>query len=230
DLDATAFAAGQAGAGLVGDVVHLELVHEVRQLLLTAGLVQVRAQLEHQADVVGHAQLAEHRRLLRQVADAALGADVHGLGGDVGAVEDDAPGVRRHQPDDHVEAGGLAGAVRAEQADDFAGVQAQAEVAHHLARAVALAQPFGAEHLVAVPDRAGVALRRTAARCLRQDGRVHAAVDLAAALDAAGLQVLDHALATHGAARLRDADVAGDQHHLGGQVVVRVRGLRGHRR
>src|SRR5690606_29162190 len=220
DLDATAFAAGQAGAGLVGDVVDLQLVHQVRQFLFAAGLAQVRAQLEHQADAVGHAQLAEHRRLLRQVADAALGADVHGLGGDVGAVEDDAPGVRRHQPDDHVEAGGLAGAVRAEQADDFAGVQAQAEVAHHLARAVALAQPFGDEHLVAVPGRVGVVLRRAAARRLRQDAHVHAAAALAAALHAAGLQVVDDALAAHGAARLRDAHVAGEHHHLGGQVVV----------
>src|SRR3546814_11667243 len=42
--------------------------------------------------------------------------------------------------------GGLAGAVGAEQADDFARVQGQAEVAHDLARAVALAQSLGDEH------------------------------------------------------------------------------------
>src|SRR5690606_2396985 len=50
------------------------------------------------------------------------------------------------QADDHVEAGGLAGAVGPEQADHFARFQRQAEVAHHLARAVTLGQAFGGEH------------------------------------------------------------------------------------
>src|SRR3546814_9291938 len=62
------------------------------------------------------------------------------------SVEHDLALVGRDQADDHVEAGGLAGAVGAEQADDFARVQGQAEVAHDLARAVALAQSLGDEH------------------------------------------------------------------------------------
>src|SRR3546814_614231 len=86
------------------------------------------------------------RRFLRQVAHAQARAGVHRLGGDVAAVEHDLALVGRDQADDHVEAGGLAGAVGAEQADDFARVQGQAEVAHDLARAVALAQSLGDEH------------------------------------------------------------------------------------
>src|SRR3546814_3261655 len=83
---------------------------------------------------------------MRQVAHAQARACVHRLGGDVAAVEHDLALVGRDQADDHVEAGGLAGAVGAEQADDFARVQGQAEVAHDLARAVALAQSLGDEH------------------------------------------------------------------------------------
>src|SRR5690606_23589666 len=92
------------------------------------------------------AELAEHRRLLWQIADAAARALVHRFGGDVVAVEHDPALVGRDQADDHVEAGGLAGAVGAEQAHDLAGVEAQLEVAHDLALAVALAQAFGDQH------------------------------------------------------------------------------------
>ena len=155
DLDAAALAAGQARADLVGDVVDLQFVEQVGQLALAAGLVEVGAQLQHQPHVVGDAELAEHRRLLRQVADAVLGARVHRFGGDVLAVEDDLAGIGRDQADDHVEARGLAGAVRAEQADDFAGVERQAEVADDLARAVGLAQPFRDQHQLPPRDARG---------------------------------------------------------------------------
>src|SRR5690606_4887892 len=81
-----------------------------------------------------------------QVAHAQAGPPVHRFAGDVAAVEHDAAGVGRHQADDHVETGGLAGAVRAEQADDLAGVERQSEFAYHLALAVALAQALGDQH------------------------------------------------------------------------------------
>src|SRR3546814_8080104 len=92
------------------------------------------------------AELAEHRRFLRQGAHAQARAGVHRLGGDVATVEHDLALVGGHEADDHVETGGLAGAVGPEQADDFAGVEGQAEIAHDLARAVALAQSLGYEH------------------------------------------------------------------------------------
>ena len=146
DLAAPALAAGQARAQLVGHVRDLQFVHQAGQLAFAAVGVQVLAQLQHQAQVVGDGELAEHRWLLRQVADAELGARVHGLGGDVAAIELDAAGIGRHQADDHVETGGLAGAVGAEQADDLAGVEGQREIVDDFARPVALAQSLGDQH------------------------------------------------------------------------------------
>ena len=55
-------------------------------------------------------------------------------------VDADRAGVGRDQADDHVEAGRLAGAVRAEQADDLALVEREFEAAHDRAAAEALLQ------------------------------------------------------------------------------------------
>src|SRR6185295_16057530 len=55
-------------------------------------------------------------------------------------VDQDAALVGLHQADDHVETGGLAGAVRTKQADDLAAVDGQADITHDLAALVALGQ------------------------------------------------------------------------------------------
>ncbi len=140
DLAAAAFATGQAGAELVGDMAQLQFVEQAVQFALAAGRVQVLAQFQHQADVVGHGKLAEHRRFLRQVAHPLLGAGVHRVAGDVLAVEHDAAGIGGHQTDDHVETGGLAGTVGAEQADHFTRIEGQPEVLDHFALLVLFAQ------------------------------------------------------------------------------------------
>src|SRR6185312_6523047 len=56
---------------------------------------------------------------------------------DVVAVELDAAAVRLDQAGDHVEHRGLAGAVRAEQADGFAAAQIDGDALHHRAAAEA---------------------------------------------------------------------------------------------
>ncbi len=56
---------------------------------------------------------------------------VHGEAGEVGVVQHDLAGVGADQADDHVEGGGLAGAVVPQQADDFAGGHLQAQVFDH---------------------------------------------------------------------------------------------------
>ena len=76
--------------------------------------------LEDGQDVLLDGQPAEDRRLLRQVADALPGPDVHRVVGDVDAVELDAARVGRRQADGHVEGRRLAGAVGPEQPDDLA--------------------------------------------------------------------------------------------------------------
>ena len=77
-------------------------------------------QLQHRHDVLLDRQAAEDRGFLRQVADAEAGAAVHGQPRHVAAVEGDAAGVGGDQAGDHVEHGGLAGAVGTEQADRLA--------------------------------------------------------------------------------------------------------------
>ena len=60
-------------------------------------------------------------------------------------VEQHAARVRRRQPDDHAERRRLAGAVRAEQADDFAGRHVEVDVADDDAAAVGLREILDAQ-------------------------------------------------------------------------------------
>src|SRR5262249_41825305 len=88
---------------------------------------------------------AEDRGLLRQIADAEPGAPIHRQLGDVGAVEIDLADIGRDQAGDDVEAGGLAGAVRAEQSDRLAALDRHIDVAQHRPLAEALAEIGGAQ-------------------------------------------------------------------------------------
>ena len=136
--------------------------------------------LEDRQDVLLDRQAAEDRRLLRQVADALARPDVHRIVGDVVAVELDAPRVGRGQADRHVERRGLAGAVRAEQADDFARRDVEVDAAHDGAAAVGLRQVVGAEcgHQWAErAARAAAAARTVAVAALRLRADLLVAVD-----------------------------------------------------
>src|SRR6185295_11991454 len=66
--------------------------------------------------------------------------------GQVALVQVDAARVRGNQPDDHVEAGGLAGAIRAEQADDLAARDFERNAFDHGARLESLAQVLRAQN------------------------------------------------------------------------------------
>ncbi len=94
--------------------------------------------LEHGADVVLDVEAAEDRGFLRQIADAEAGALIHRQRRDVVAVELDAAAIGRDQAGDHVEHGGLAGAVGPEQADRLAAPHIEADALHHLAADEAL--------------------------------------------------------------------------------------------
>ena len=103
---------------------------------LGLGLGAVRlAQLDHRHDVFSHAHAAEDRGFLRQIAQAHARALEHRLLGDIQAVEINLAVIDRDQAGDHVEAGGLAGAVGAKQPRHLAAPQSQAYVAHHGAAA-----------------------------------------------------------------------------------------------
>ncbi|OIQ68320.1 hypothetical protein GALL_500920 [mine drainage metagenome] len=70
---------------------------------------------------------------------------MHGQVGHVLPVDVDAPRIRPHQADDHVERRGLARAVGPEQADDFAAAHAETDIAHHLSTGIALLQMLHVE-------------------------------------------------------------------------------------
>ena len=105
-----------------------------RLALLARGLDD----LEHGADVLLDGEAAKDRGFLRQIADAEPRALIHRQLGDVVAVELDGAAIRLDQAGDHVEHRGLAGAVRAEQADRFAAADIDADAAHDLAGAETL--------------------------------------------------------------------------------------------
>ena len=73
------------------------------------------------------------------------------------------------QAGDHVEDGGLAGAVGAEQADGLAGAHVQARVLHHGAAAIALLQALDRQDAGAAED--GLALGRGTKTCGAVPGR-----------------------------------------------------------
>src|SRR4029450_479635 len=77
-------------------------------------------QLEDRAYVLRYRKLAEDRRFLRQIGKAEARAGVDRKARQVASVELDAPAIGRDETNDHVKARRLAGAVRAEQPDDFA--------------------------------------------------------------------------------------------------------------
>ena len=119
----------------------------VEQRLEPVGPVSAvhRQRLEDREDVLLHRQLAEDRRLLREVADPLASPLVHRHPRDILAVEaDDAP-VRRDQACDHVERRRLAGAVRSEEPDDLALPQFDRDIIHDVAITVSLHQPLRLE-------------------------------------------------------------------------------------
>src|SRR5690625_925701 len=137
DFHAAPLAPGQAHAEVFANMREVKLLQQLLGFLL-ALLPRQFARLENGQQVVDDAQLAEDRGLLGQVADAVAGPAVQGQGGDVLAVDLHAAMLLPGQPDDHVETGGFAGAVGAEQADDLATVDLKGHVLHDLATAITL--------------------------------------------------------------------------------------------
>ena len=133
-------------------------------LALGAALVD---DFKYGADVVLDGQAAEDRSFLRQIADAQPRAAIHRHAADVETIDFDGSLVHRHQPGDHVEAGGLAGAIRPEQADSLAGPYAERNAAHDLAALVALGE--------AARDERALELRATTHARTRQRLRIRGA-------------------------------------------------------
>jgi hypothetical protein len=88
----------------------------------------------------------EQSDLLDHVPDVPAQLDRVGVG-DVGAVEEDAPGRRLDQPVDHLQRRGLAAARRSDQHADLAVVDVEAQLAHReLTVGIPLADRVEADH------------------------------------------------------------------------------------
>src|SRR5437868_9740908 len=107
-------------------------------------LVQI-LQLQNRAHVFRHGELAEDRRLLRQIRQASARPPVDRQSGQILAVELDRPAVGGHEPDDHIEARRLAGAVGPEQAHDFAAQHIERDIVNDRARLIPFAKMRGGE-------------------------------------------------------------------------------------
>src|SRR5215217_3153755 len=90
------------------------------------------AQLALQADahVLQYRQVREHGRNLEGADDAHARDLGRARARDVAAVEQDLPGTGHQEFSEEVEAGGLAGAVRADERVDMAALDAQVDIAH----------------------------------------------------------------------------------------------------
>src|SRR5688572_20670304 len=124
---------------------------ELGEEILEPRLARVLQRLDHLedgADVLLDREAAEDRGLLRKVADAEPRAAIHRQLRDVVPVEADRSDVGRDEAGDHVEAGRLAGAVRAEEADRLAALHEEADVAHDGPLAKTLAEILRGEALV----------------------------------------------------------------------------------
>src|SRR6185295_2865813 len=97
DLEPAPLAPRQLERLLPAQVLDRQLVEEGFEPALPLGGVDVE-RLENGEDVVLDAQLAENRRILREVADPRLRAPEHRLRGDVARVEQDAALVGTDQP------------------------------------------------------------------------------------------------------------------------------------
>ena len=135
EVDAVALAAGER-AGLLLLVAALEV--EPRDVGAR------RHRLLAQLDLVAAAgDLVEHRLVRIELAGLIDVAELHGL------AEPQRAAVGLLEPGDHLEQRGLAGAVRADDADDAAGRQVEVQAVDQQRVAEALAQVLGLDHDVA---------------------------------------------------------------------------------
>ena len=120
------------------------------------------AGLQDGQDVLLDGELAEDGRFLGQVTHAQAGALVHRQARDVARLEPDRALIRPDDPDDHVEGGGLAGAVRAEQADDLPGLNGDGDAVDHAALAIFLHQLVRGQQLAVRHGGGGLVLAEVA--------------------------------------------------------------------
>ena len=157
NLTAPAFTAGELDAEGFTDLGEIELRNQAFQPLLALGtghLAGRQGHFHHGEDVVLHRHFPEDRCLLGKIADPQLGPFVHGQFGDLRIVQENMPAIRDDLAGNHVEAGRLAGSVRAEEADNLSLFHFHRDALHHRSDAIFLHEFFCSEfHLISYPGR-----------------------------------------------------------------------------
>ncbi len=144
DFEFASFAAGEGDGFLVAGFGEAELFHEAGGFFaaLEGGFA---GGFEDGEEVLFDGHALEDGRFLGEVAHAFAGALIHGELGDVEAVEHDLAAVGDDHSHDHAEGGGFAGAVAAEEADDFAVSDFKGDLVNDGASGVAFDQVGGFE-------------------------------------------------------------------------------------
>src|SRR5207245_2310488 len=141
DLEASPLAAGEGVCRIGRQRRQPELGEELTRTLSSLAARQLE-RLEDRQEILLDGELAEDRRLLREVADAHAAAPVHGQTRDLFSLEEDAAAVGRQEAHHHVERRRLPGAVRAQQADDLSTLDVERHVVDDLAALEPLHDPL----------------------------------------------------------------------------------------
>ena len=133
------------------------------------------AQVRAERDVLEHRHAGDHLHVLEGARHAALRDLARGQAVDALAAQRHLAARGRQHAGDEVEGGRLAGAVRADQAEDLAGAHLEADVVDRHQAAELLAHRLHVEHHLAVRRaaraRAAAAASRPVDRALRLRGR-----------------------------------------------------------
>src|SRR6185312_5862249 len=152
-FDALDVAVSEFAARAVGRATHADLLEQIERTLAIArsgrlpqavGLTGVRDQCH--LHILDHRHRGEGRRDLERAADAAPPHLARRQAGDVRAFEQDLARVRRELAVDHVEAGGLAGAVRTDHGEEFARVDRETRFVDGVHAAERFAERADGEH------------------------------------------------------------------------------------
>lgn len=140
NLHAPPLAAGQAHTEVFASFADMEILEQLLQSFPPRRCVKARYGLKNGEDIFLDGQFTENRRLLGKVAHTQARPLVHGRMSDIVIIKADIALVHGDQADNHVKAGGLAGAVWSEKADHLAALDCQADVADYLPPLIALGE------------------------------------------------------------------------------------------
>ncbi len=145
NLNAAPFAARQRISFVLskmGDIQFPKQIFESRLSFLSREVPE----LQNGHNILFHRQFAKNGGFLRQVADPPARSPEHRPSADILFTEIDTPGIGPDKPNDHVKGRGFAGSVWTEQADHFARIDLQRDIADHGSPPVIFHQIFGFQY------------------------------------------------------------------------------------